>query len=200
MRLELYVFTSTPLAACAVLTLPAWDAPFRLVSAACANPAFDAYCAFWFAMMGIILRHLRLIGRSICRCLTLLDSFDRGNAGAGNAEDRGAGSAVNVQASERGTNVLSTETVLNNAELQAYGYRAAATGYQATAGLEKEEAAQAPIGAALGATSNLLSNASSNGAKWNRPQSQPFLGESDVANPAAIGGLYRADDARGNNT
>ena len=54
------------------------------------------------------------------------------------------GSAVNVQAPERETNVLNSETVLNNAELN-YGYRAAATGYKATAGLEEEEAAQAPV-------------------------------------------------------
>jgi hypothetical protein len=41
--------------------------------------------------------------------------------------DVNTGSAVNVQASERETNVLNTETVLNNAELRAYGYRARAT-------------------------------------------------------------------------
>lgn len=100
------------------------------------------------------------------------------------------GSAVNVQAPERETNVLNSETVLNNAELQAYGYRAAATGCKATAGLEEEEAAQAPVGAALSATGNLLSAASSVGAKWPQPASQPFLGVSDQTNPTAIGGLY----------
>jgi hypothetical protein len=40
--------------------------------------------------------------------------------------DVNTGSAVNVQASERETNVLNSETVLNNADLQSYGYRAAA--------------------------------------------------------------------------
>ena len=70
-------------------------------------------------------------------------------AQAASGIDVNTGSAVNVQASERETNVLNSETVLNNAELQAYGYRAAATGYKATAGLEEEEAAQAPVGAAL---------------------------------------------------
>jgi len=111
-------------------------------------------------------------------------------AQAASGIDVNTGSAVNVQASERETNVLSSETVLNNAELQNYGYRAAATGYQATAGLEKEEAAQAPIGAIIGAGGNLLSSASSIAAKWNQPAPQPYLGVSDVANPAAIGGLY----------
>jgi len=87
-------------------------------------------------------------------------------AQAANNVDVNTGSAVNVQASERETNVLNSETVLNNAELQAYGYRAAATGYKATAGLETEEAEQAPIGAVIGATGNLLSSASSIGVKW----------------------------------
>jgi hypothetical protein len=111
-------------------------------------------------------------------------------AQAASGIDVNTGSAVNVQASERETNVLNSETVLNNAELQAYGYRAAATGYKATAGLEEEEAAQAPVGAVLSATGNLLSAASSVGAKWPQPASQPLLGVSDQANPTAIGGLY----------
>jgi hypothetical protein len=111
-------------------------------------------------------------------------------AQAASGIDVNTGSAVNVQASERETNVLNSETVLNNAELQNYGYRAAATGYKATAGLEEEEAAQAPVGAALSATGNLLSAASSIGAKWPQPASQPFLGVSDQTNPTAIGGLY----------
>jgi hypothetical protein len=111
-------------------------------------------------------------------------------AQAASGIDVNTGSAVNVQASERETNVLNSESVLNNAELQNYGYRAAATGYKATAGLEEEEAAQAPVGAALSATGNLLSAASSIGAKWPQPASQPFLGVSDQTNPTAIGGLY----------
>lgn len=90
-------------------------------------------------------------------------------AQAASGIDVNTGSAVNVQASERETNVLNTETVLNNAELQAYGYRAAATGYEATAGLETQEAEQAPIGAIIGAGGNLLSSASSVGFKWGAP-------------------------------
>jgi hypothetical protein len=86
---------------------------------------------------------------------------------AANGVDVNTGSAVKVQEGERETNQLNTETVLNNAELQAYGYRAAATSSEAQAGLETEEAEQAPIGAGLGAAGNLLSSASSIGAKWN---------------------------------
>ena len=59
--------------------------------------------------------------------------------------------------------------MLSNAELQAYGYRAAATGYQAEAGLDTAEAEQAPIGANIGAFGNLLSGASGVANKWQNP-------------------------------
>jgi hypothetical protein len=66
--------------------------------------------------------------------------------------------------------------VLNNAQLQAYGYRSQATSYQAQAGLDTATAEQAPIGAGLGAAGNLLSSASSIGTKWtgfNPPANAP---------------------------
>jgi hypothetical protein len=80
--------------------------------------------------------------------------------------------------------------VLNNADLQSYGYRAAATGYEATAGLEEQEAAQAPIGADLSAAGNLLSGASSVGAKWNSGTNKPYTAISDTGDPTVIGTLY----------
>jgi hypothetical protein len=104
--------------------------------------------------------------------------------------DVNTGSAVNVQASERETNVLSSETVLNNAELQSYGYRAAATGYEATAGLEKEEEAQAPIGAIFSAAGNLLSGASAVSAKWPLGAGTNTPTGGAWNNPTQIGALY----------
>lgn len=89
-------------------------------------------------------------------------------AQAASGVDVNTGSAVNVQASQRETSKLDTETVLNNAELQAYGYRANATNFQATSGLETEEAEQAPIGADIGAAGGLLGSASSLGLKWSQ--------------------------------
>ena len=50
--------------------------------------------------------------------------------------DVNTGSAVGVQTSEREVSKLDTATVLNNAELEAYGYRTQAAGYGAQAGLE----------------------------------------------------------------
>ena len=87
-------------------------------------------------------------------------------AQAANNIDVNTGSASRVQAGQRETNVLNTETVLNNAELSAYGYRTQATGFTAQAGLEQQEAEEAPIGGALNATGDLLSSASSVGFKY----------------------------------
>ena len=80
--------------------------------------------------------------------------------------DVNTGSAVDVRESQREAATLDTETVMNNAELQAYGYNAKATGFEAEAELDKLTAEQAPIGAAIGATGSLLSSASSLGFKW----------------------------------
>lgn len=95
-------------------------------------------------------------------------------AQAANNIDVNTGSAVGVQAGQRETSQLDTETVLNNAELQAYGYRTQATGYTAQAGLDTAQAEQAPIGAAIGATGSLLSNASSIGTKWTTATNSPL--------------------------
>lgn len=87
---------------------------------------------------------------------------------AASGVDVNTGSAVDVQKSQRETGQLDSETVLNNAELQAYGYRSQAAGFEATAGLETEEAEQAPIGADLSAAGGLLGSASSLGLKWSQ--------------------------------
>jgi hypothetical protein len=84
-----------------------------------------------------------------------------------NQIDVNTGSAADVQKSQRETGMLDTLTTENNALLQAYGYRSQATSYTAQSGLESAEAAQAPIGAAIGAAGGLLGNASSIGYKYN---------------------------------
>lgn len=92
-------------------------------------------------------------------------------AQAANNVDVNTGSAKRVQVGQAETSELNTETVLNNAELTAYGYRSQATGFTAQAGLESQEAEEAPIGGALNATGDLLSSASSVGLKWGGGQS-----------------------------
>jgi hypothetical protein len=101
--------------------------------------------------------------------LSLKNAAVSGKIKAGQAAsgvDVNTGSAPKVQASERETGQLDTETVLNNSELQAYGYRSQATGFEATAGLETEEAEQAPEASDIAAAGGLLGSASSLGLKW----------------------------------
>lgn len=90
-------------------------------------------------------------------------------AQAANGVDVNSGSNADVQASQRELGELDTETTENNALLQAYGYSSQATNFTAQAGLEQQEAAQAPIGAALSAGGGLLGNASALSFRWSNP-------------------------------
>ena len=83
--------------------------------------------------------------------------------------DVNTGSAKAVQAGQREIANLDTKTVVNNADLTAYGYRSQATSYTAQSQLDELTAAQAPIGADLSAAGGLLSSASALGGKWNTP-------------------------------
>lgn len=88
---------------------------------------------------------------------------------AANGVDVNSGSAVDVEAGERETNELDTETVFNNAELQAYGYTTQANNDEA-------QAQQDQTGAIFGAAGSLLSNASSIGGKWGQPSTASASG------------------------
>lgn len=79
---------------------------------------------------------------------------------AANNVDVNSGSALDVEAGTAQKGVLDEETTVNNAELTAYGYTGQETGFEAQAGLDKAQAEQAPIGAAIGATGSFLSNSS----------------------------------------
>lgn len=87
-------------------------------------------------------------------------------AQAANNVDVNTGSTVDVQSSQREENQLTTENVLNNANLQAYGYRTQQTSFESQSALDTEEAETAPVGADLAAGGSILSNASSIGFKW----------------------------------
>jgi hypothetical protein len=100
-------------------------------------------------------------------------------AQAANGIDVNSGSAVKVQQGAREAGTLNQETVLSNAELQAYGYRTTSTAFTEQAGLETMEANEAPIAAGLamagagyaaagaeeGAVGSLLANAGGIGFK-----------------------------------
>jgi hypothetical protein len=85
---------------------------------------------------------------------------------AANGVDVNSGSAVDVQVGAAEANQLDTETVLNNAQLAAYGYRSQQTNYEAEAALDKSKASSSTLAAALSAGGSLLGNASSIGGKW----------------------------------
>lgn len=87
-------------------------------------------------------------------------------AQAAGGVDVNSGSALDVQESERAIDKLDAETVLNNAQLTAYGYRSQKTGFDATSKLDTMSGKQAEIGGDLGAAGSLLSGASSLGFKW----------------------------------
>lgn len=85
---------------------------------------------------------------------------------AANGVDVNSGSAVDVVAGQRETNQLDTETVLNNSELQAYGYRTQATNFQAQSQLDTMQGEQAEEAGYLKAGGDILSGASGVGGKW----------------------------------
>ncbi len=114
-------------------------------------------------------------------------------AQAANNIDVNTGSAVEVQKSEREVGQLSSLTAQNNALLQAYGYRSAATSYGAQAGLDVAAAAQAPIGATIGAAGGLLGNASALGYKYNTSTSDAggnLAGADSTGMGVVRGGIY----------
>lgn len=99
-------------------------------------------------------------------------------AEAANGVDVNSGSNVDVKATQRAESQLDTDTVMNNALLKSYGYRTQETSYLAQADADKAEAAEAPIGAAIGAAGSFLSNAGSIGLKWGGSQTNYGTGDS----------------------
>jgi len=127
-------------------------------------------------------------GQQQAESVSLKGAAQQGKVRAGlaaNNVDVNTGSAKNVQTSEAETSQLDTETVLNNAELQAYGYRSQATGYQAQSTLLELESEEAMPGAELTAGGSLLSNASSVGLKWGG-------GTGGLSGPPLNGGIWPA--------
>lgn len=83
-----------------------------------------------------------------------------------NSVDVNSGSAVDVQETQKEINALDTQTVENNALLQAYGYRSQATNFGAESQLQAQEASQAGTAGDLAGAGSLLSGASSVGFKY----------------------------------
>lgn len=80
---------------------------------------------------------------------------------AANGTDVNTGSAVDVQTSEREANQLDAETVLSNANLQAYGYTVQSQN-------DKTQATQDVVGGLLKGAGGLVGNASSLPFSWSK--------------------------------
>ena len=96
---------------------------------------------------------------------------------AANNVDVNSGSAVDVEASEREAGDLDAETVLSNANLQAYGYTVQSTN-------DKAQATQDEVGGFLKGAGGLVGNASSLPFSWSGVGSTP----SDNTVPSGFGG------------
>lgn len=94
---------------------------------------------------------------------------------AANGVDVNTGSALDVQVGERETNKLNAEDVLNNADLQAYGYRTQAAN-------DNAQSQQDVIGAVASSAGTLLGSASSIGGKWSAPSDDSSAGDVNALN------------------
>ena len=98
---------------------------------------------------------------------------------AANGVNVNTGSAVDAQVAQREAAKLDTETVINNADLTAYGYRRQEDNFRAQQRMDKATADNAVPAAALSATGGLLSAAGSLGYKWNSAGGFNFGGVSN---------------------
>ena len=108
---------------------------------------------------------------------------------AANNVDVNTGSAVDVEAGTRTKGAMNQSIIANDAELQAYGYRSQATGFEAQAGLDRATAAEAPIGAVLSAGGGLLSNYAAVGPNWSGGLGSS-LSPGQTTSPIGVGGAY----------
>jgi len=87
-------------------------------------------------------------------------------AQAASGVDVNTGSFVDVQEGQREAALLDVETVMHNADLQAYGYRTQAKNFEAEAHLDRAAGKQAEKAGWIKGASSLLGGASSLGFKW----------------------------------
>jgi hypothetical protein len=108
-----------------------------------------------------------------------------GQAAGGVSVD--SGSAVDVRTSQREAGQLDAETVLHNAELVNYGYRAKATGFEAESELDTMKAEQLREGGLIGGAAGLIGSASGIGFRFGGNPANPG-GTTPAANmPTATG-------------
>lgn len=105
--------------------------------------------------------------------------------------DVNSGSATDAQTTEREVGLLNTNRIVNNAALQAYGYRTQETNFLAQQQLLQGEAQQAASSALPSAFGTLLSGASSLGTNWLKFGQTGVLGGSSSGGGGAVdSGLF----------
>ncbi len=109
-------------------------------------------------------------------------------AQAASGVDVGTGSNEDVMKSQRELSMLDVGTTLNNAQLQAYGYRTQQTSFQAQSQLDQAQASQAGGAAALGAMGSLFQGASQFGLGYGRLQNAGVVGGSSAGGGAVDDG------------
>lgn len=87
-------------------------------------------------------------------------------AQAASGLDISSGSALDVQQSQREINVLDAETVMHNAQLEAYGYRSQAQNFRSQADLSELEGRSAVKSSQIGAGGTLLSGIGGAASTW----------------------------------
>jgi hypothetical protein len=110
-------------------------------------------------------------------------------AQAASGIDITTGSPVDVRESTRQMGRLSSLNIMQNANLQAYGYRTQATGFGAQAGLDTAQAGFAKQAGFIGAGTSLLGGASSFADKWLSYQLKTGSGGAGSIG-SGTGGLY----------
>lgn len=85
---------------------------------------------------------------------------------AANGLDVNSGTPVDVEKTQKETDALSTQRVVDASQLQAYGYRSQGVNFGAQAGLDTAEAGQAKSAGNLAMVGGLLSGASSVGLNY----------------------------------
>lgn len=103
--------------------------------------------------------------------------------------DVNSGSAADAVVTEREVGKLNTERVVQNAALEAYGYRTQQSNFLAQAGLYNMEASQASAAALPSAFGTLFNGASSLGRNWQQFQASGVTGGSSGGSVAYPNGL-----------
>lgn len=97
---------------------------------------------------------------------------------AANGLDVNSGSASDVQKTQKESDTLGTQQIVDTAALQAYGYRSQGVNFSASSGLQTAEAGQATAAGDIASTGGLLAGASGVGLNYSKLVQSGAIGSS----------------------